>query len=49
MSSLHKSLRIQRKLMGLSLQQLAQQIGADAGNLSRIERGLQSVTESMLA
>ena len=49
MAGLHQSLRFQRKLMGLSLQQLAKKIGADAGNLSRIERGLQSVTETMLA
>ncbi len=49
MASIHQSLRAQRKLAGLSLQQLAQLTNTDAGNLSRIERGLQSVTESMLA
>lgn len=49
MTALYQTLRAQRKIMGLSLQQLAHQVGADAGNLSRIERGLQSVTESMLA
>ena len=37
-----------RKARGLTLQLVAEQIGADAGNLSRIERGELGVTEAML-
>lgn len=42
------AIRNQRKLKHLTLQNLANLIGADSGNLSRIERGEQGVTESML-
>lgn len=40
--------RKQRKALHLTLQALADEIGADAGNLSRIERGEQGITEAML-
>ena len=42
------ALRRRRKALGLTLQQLAQRIAADSGNLSRIERGTQGVSASML-
>ncbi len=42
------ALRRRRKALDLTLQQLAQRIDADSGNLSRIERGAQGVSESML-
>lgn len=42
------SIRKRRKLLSITLQRLAQQIGADSGNLSRIERGVQGITEVML-
>ena len=37
--SLANSLRHRRKSLKMTLQTLAAQVGADAGNLSRIERG----------
>ena len=46
--SLGSAIRNQRKLLHLTLQALANAIGADSGNLSRIERGEQGVTEVML-
>ena len=46
--SLGAVIRKQRKSLHLTLQALADQVGADAGNLSRIERGEQGVTEVML-
>ena len=42
------AIRKQRKTLGLTLQQLAAKIGGDSGNLSRIERGEQGLTEAML-
>ena len=33
------AIRNERKAQALTLQSLAQKVGADAGNLSRIERG----------
>ena len=46
--SLGKALRKRRKALGLTLQQLAAKTDADTGNLSRIERGEQGLSESML-
>ncbi len=46
--SFGKALRKRRKALGLTLQQLADRIEADTGNLSRIERGGQGVSETML-
>ena len=46
--SLGSAIRSQRKSLHLTLQALANTIGADSGNLSRIERGEQGITESML-
>ena len=46
--SLGSAIRNQRKSLHLTLQALANTIGADSGNLSRIERGEQGITESML-
>ena len=42
------AIRKQRKALGLTLQQLAAKIGGDSGNLSRVERGEQGITETML-
>ena len=47
-SLLGNAIRAQRKSLGLTLQSLAQAINADAGNLSRIERGELGVSEIML-
>ena len=46
--SLGISIRQCRKSLKLTLQALAAQIGADAGNLSRIERGELGISESLL-
>lgn len=46
--SLGKALRKRRKTLGLTLQQLAAKTQADTGNLSRIERGEQGLSEAML-
>lgn len=46
--SIGQAIRTQRKSLHLTLQRLASQIGADSGNLSRIERGEQGVSEAML-
>jgi amino-acid N-acetyltransferase len=46
--SLGSAIRKQRKSLHLTLQALANAIGADSGNLSRIERGEQGLTEVML-
>jgi len=46
--SLGAAIRKRRKALGLTLQELAQNTGADSGNLSRIERGTQGVSEAML-
>ncbi|MBW9334554.1 helix-turn-helix transcriptional regulator [Herbaspirillum sp. RU 5E] len=40
-------LRIAREKMGLRLQDIAQQVGSDVGNLSRIERGKQVPTRDL--
>lgn len=42
------AIRKQRKSLGLTLQELATKVGSDGGNLSRIERGEQGITEAML-
>jgi len=47
-TSLGSAIRKQRKLLHITLQTLAASIDADAGNLSRIERGELGVSESML-
>ena len=46
--SLGNLIRQKRKAQNLTLQQLAGAIGADAGNLSRIERGELGINEAML-
>ncbi len=46
--SLGEALRKRRKALGLTLQQLALKTDADTGNLSRIERGEQGLSEAML-
>ena len=46
--SLGSNIRNLRKLRNVTLQQLAQQIEADAGNLSRIERGELGISETLL-
>lgn len=46
--SLGLSIRKQRKSLNITLQMLAKAIGADAGNLSRIERGELGASETML-
>ena len=45
---LGNSIRQCRKSLNITLQVLAAQVGADAGNLSRIERGELGVSESLL-
>ncbi|HLD10204.1 MAG TPA: helix-turn-helix domain-containing protein, partial [Methylophilaceae bacterium] len=46
--SLGLALRKRRKSLNLTLTELAKRVDADAGNLSRIERGAQGVSEAML-
>ena len=46
--SIGNAIRQQRRLLNITLQSLAMSIGADAGNLSRIERGVLGVSESVL-
>ncbi len=46
--SLGLAIRKRRKLLNITLQALAEAIGADSGNLSRIERGTQGVSETLL-
>ncbi len=46
--SLAKSIRKRRKSLNVTLQTLAQRVGADAGNLSRIERGELGINEALL-
>ena len=46
--SLGNAIRQRRKLLKITLQSLADAVGADSGNLSRIERGAQGISESML-
>ena len=46
--SLAHSLRQRRKSLKMTLQTLATQVGADAGNLSRIERGELGISETLL-
>lgn len=46
--SLGNSIRQSRKSLKFTLQTLANQVGADAGNLSRIERGELGVSENLL-
>lgn len=45
---LGETLRKRRKALGLTLQELARRSDADTGNLSRIERGSQGLSEAML-
>lgn len=45
---LGEALRKRRKALGLTLQELAKRVDADSGNLSRIERGAQGLSEAML-
>jgi len=46
--SLGQAIRQQRKNLKCTLRSLAVQIGTDAGNLSRVERGAQGLSEQML-
>jgi len=46
--SLGEAIRKRRKSLGVTLQTLAQNIMSDPGNLSRIERGEQNVSEAQL-
>jgi amino-acid N-acetyltransferase len=46
--SLGEAIRKRRKSLGLTLQVLAEKIASDPGNLSRIERGAQNVSEAQL-
>ena len=46
--SLANALRHRRKSLKMTLQTLAAQVGADAGNLSRIERGELGINEALL-
>jgi amino-acid N-acetyltransferase len=46
--SIGSAIRTKRKSLNITLQTLAANIGADAGNLSRIERGELGVSETML-
>jgi len=46
--SLGEAIRKRRKSLGLTLQVLAKKIASDPGNLSRIERGAQNVSEAQL-
>ncbi len=46
--SIGSAIRNKRKSLNITLQTLAANIGADAGNLSRIERGELGVSETML-
>ena len=46
--SLGNAIRQRRKLLKITLQSLADAVGADSGNLSRIERAAQGVSESLL-
>ena len=46
--SIGQSIRNRRKSLNITLQNLAHQVGADAGNLSRIERGALGINENML-
>jgi len=45
---LGSALRQRRKALGLTLQELAKRVEANSGNLSRIERGEQGLSEAML-
>jgi amino-acid N-acetyltransferase len=45
---LGSALRQRRKALGLTLQELAKRVEADSGNLSRIERGEQGLSEAMM-
>lgn len=42
------SIRSARKAKGMTLEQLAHEVGTDAGNLSRFERGLQGASHDVL-
>lgn len=46
--SVGNAIRKRRKALNLTLQELAKLVDADSGNLSRIERGTQGVSEAML-
>jgi amino-acid N-acetyltransferase len=45
---LGQAIRKRRKALGLTLLELAKRVDADSGNLSRIERGSQGLSEAML-
>ena len=46
--SVGNAIRKRRKQLNLTLQALAARVDTDSGNLSRIERGTQGVSEAML-
>lgn len=43
------NIRMLRKKRGLTLNQLANEIGSDVGNLSRVERGLQGYSDQIIS
>lgn len=47
-TAIGQSLRVCRKAKGLTLEQVASAAGTDTGNLSRVERGMQTLTINML-
>ena len=46
--ALGTAIRMRRKALNMTLQELARKVNANSGNLSRIERGAQGVSEAML-
>lgn len=46
--ALGSAIRKRRKALNMTLQELARKVNANSGNLSRIERGAQGVSETML-
>lgn len=49
MSEIGVAIRKARQAKGLTLEELAGMVGADAGNLSRVERGKQGASQEILA
>lgn len=46
--ALGTAIRMRRKALNMTLQELARKVNANSGNLSRIERGTQGISEAML-
>ncbi|MFZ3193956.1 MAG: LexA family transcriptional regulator [Moraxellaceae bacterium] len=47
MNSIGSEIRKRRKGLGLTIEQLALQVDSDVGNISRLERGIQGVSEPL--